>query len=320
VNEPSDPKRLLDGGAQTDVALQKALRLVSQEAPSSAQVQAIADHVAHALTSAAGAGGAGGLGSVAAKSVLLKLGGVLLLGSAALLWMEPWRATSGPVGGAVESGRERPTVSTPAPRAPTMPVVQAAPPLPAAPGLPVAPPVPAAPALPVHATKQVVPAADVVAQPLLSARSAIEKRAPRAVSDTASGAEASAASSVKARRAAGHSSALAAQGDAPSAPVRDAATASTAQESELELLAHAQRKLANNPSAALVLLHQHRERYAQGAFAEERDVLVLEALLQLGMMRELRGRARGFLDTYPSSAHRGRVRDLLLSAERASSP
>jgi hypothetical protein len=89
--------------------------------------------------------------------------------------------------------------------------------------------------------------------------------------------------------------------DAPLAPARD----------EVDLLESAQRFLARDPRRALALLLQHRAAYVRGAFAQERDVLMLDALSRLGDIRAARNEARAFLQRYPSSPHRARAQALL---------
>jgi hypothetical protein len=80
--------------------------------------------------------------------------------------------------------------------------------------------------------------------------------------------------------------------------------------SELQLLESAQRALAHDPLRSLGLLSQHRSRYPEGAFAQERDVLELEVLSRLGRVRDLKVRAQTFLERNPRSPHKSRIETL----------
>ncbi|MDQ3033489.1 MAG: hypothetical protein M3Y87_13805 [Myxococcota bacterium] len=56
-----------------------------------------------------------------------------------------------------------------------------------------------------------------------------------------------------------------------------------------------------DPAAALALLDQHRQRYPQGALAEEREVYSIEALLLLGQDDQVERRFVEFREDYPDS-------------------
>ncbi len=83
---------------------------------------------------------------------------------------------------------------------------------------------------------------------------------------------------------------------APQAP----AAASTAG-----LIEDAKRALATDPSRALDLAMQHERTY--GGLAEERDLVIIEALLRLGRKDDARPYASRFLRVFPASAHRVEV-------------
>jgi hypothetical protein len=81
--------------------------------------------------------------------------------------------------------------------------------------------------------------------------------------------------------------------------------------SELSMLETAQRALLHDPQRVLEVLDQHRSAFPRGRFAQERDVLMLEALQQLHDTAALRTGAREFMQRYPRSPHRSRVEKLI---------
>lgn len=94
------------------------------------------------------------------------------------------------------------------------------------------------------------------------------------------------------------------------APTRPAArrTASRGEpRAELDLLDEAQRALRSDPREALAALDEHRLDHPHGTYAQEREVLALQALIALGRVREARVRAERFAARWPSSAYRSRV-------------
>lgn len=86
-------------------------------------------------------------------------------------------------------------------------------------------------------------------------------------------------------------------------------------EAELALLQRAHAALSASPVEALALTDQHRLQYASGLFAQEREVIAIEALLALSRKPAAILRARAFLAKYPLSPHARRVRPLLERAE-----
>jgi hypothetical protein len=85
------------------------------------------------------------------------------------------------------------------------------------------------------------------------------------------------------------------------------AAARAPQTSETELLQRAQRALVDHPSQALALTAEHRRLFAEGALAEEREVITIEALRRLGRAQAAQQRALRFAARYPNSVHRSRV-------------
>ncbi len=80
---------------------------------------------------------------------------------------------------------------------------------------------------------------------------------------------------------------------------------------ELRLLDSAHRVIIQSPRQALKLAKLHEKRFAQGVFRQERDVIVIEALLRLGRYREAKSHAERFFERFPDSSHLPRVRALL---------
>jgi hypothetical protein len=76
---------------------------------------------------------------------------------------------------------------------------------------------------------------------------------------------------------------------------------------ELALLERARRVLATNPVRALALTEQHRQRYRAGQFAEERELLAIQALIGAGQRSAAERRARSFSRAHPNSVHAHRL-------------
>ncbi|HKP57187.1 MAG TPA: hypothetical protein VJV78_10715 [Polyangiales bacterium] len=93
--------------------------------------------------------------------------------------------------------------------------------------------------------------------------------------------------------------------ESPPAPAIDTLQA------ELQLLMRARRVVRSAPARALALTSEHAAQYPSGAFAEEREVLAIEALRRLGQQREATERAKAFGARFPRSAHRERVEGAL---------
>lgn len=99
-----------------------------------------------------------------------------------------------------------------------------------------------------------------------------------------------------------------AQPSAASAPARRAHAVSASDPlAELQLLDRARRVMASNPARALVLSEEHRRYYAHGQFAEERELLAIEALVALHKRDAAEQRARAFTRAHPNSVHAHRL-------------
>jgi hypothetical protein len=197
---------------------------------------------------------------------------------------------------------------TPAPSTPTAPTDQApsriAAPAPFAPGSPVARPsssafeaTPAAPTLPVDELRAdpshaPLPASGAIPEttarsgptpvppapepaPVPATRSAVVARGSRSPRTAAEGASLEAGSKVR--------------------------------PSELELLRDARLALRSSPALALGLTEQHSALYPRGTMAQERELIAISALVQLGRHAAVLSRAQRFEHDFPSSPYRKQI-------------
>lgn len=94
----------------------------------------------------------------------------------------------------------------------------------------------------------------------------------------------------------------------PAAPTPAAASL----DEELGLLESAYGALQRGDAAAALALAQgHAGRFPEGALAQEREVLAIDALMRLGRRSEAETRARTFQARYPTSTHWVRIQGLL---------
>ncbi|HEX4621983.1 MAG TPA: hypothetical protein VH208_10495 [Myxococcaceae bacterium] len=85
----------------------------------------------------------------------------------------------------------------------------------------------------------------------------------------------------------------------------------TPQVNEVELVHQAQDMLGDNPRAALSLAEKHRQLFPDGTFAQEREVIAIDALVRLRRTTDAAERARRFEESFPGSAHLPRVHALV---------
>jgi hypothetical protein len=98
----------------------------------------------------------------------------------------------------------------------------------------------------------------------------------------------------------------------PAQPARPAAPKPAPDPTaELRLLERAQQALRADPARALVFAEEHRQRFARGQFAQEREMIAIEALVSLGQSERAATRARAFARRYPDSSHLPHLRDLV---------
>lgn len=88
------------------------------------------------------------------------------------------------------------------------------------------------------------------------------------------------------------------------ASTRPSSTHSNASQplSEVQLLAKAQAALATHPERALALTREHQRRFPAGALVQEREVIAIQALSELGQRAAAERRAHTFEQHYPHSA------------------
>jgi len=101
-------------------------------------------------------------------------------------------------------------------------------------------------------------------------------------------------------------------------PMRERASGAAPADplAELGLLDEAQRALETDPARALARAEVHRRRFPGGQYAQEREVIAIEALLELERFAAAEQRVRAFLRRFPASSHAVRVSRL---GERARS-
>lgn len=80
---------------------------------------------------------------------------------------------------------------------------------------------------------------------------------------------------------------------------------------ELALLTRAKRMLPNNAAAALALTGEHERKFSSGTFAQEREVIAIEALVRTQDKQAAARRAAAFRAAYPHSTHLERLRVVL---------
>lgn len=91
-------------------------------------------------------------------------------------------------------------------------------------------------------------------------------------------------------------------------PVEDARP--TEPEAAYLQRAHAMLR-AGDAAKALMMAEEHRRLYSRPALGQERELIIVQSLVQLGRKDEATARAKEFLDRYPASAHARRLRTIL---------
>ncbi len=79
--------------------------------------------------------------------------------------------------------------------------------------------------------------------------------------------------------------------------------------SEVSLLKAAQRALRDDPARAMSLVRQHQQLYPSGQLIQEREVIRIKALEQLGRQKEANQAEKKFEQNFPDSAHRSKLLD-----------
>lgn len=87
-------------------------------------------------------------------------------------------------------------------------------------------------------------------------------------------------------------------------PSRSAMPPADTLREESQLLVRVRQALsASDGARALSLLAEHRRVFGAGTLTQERDVMAVQALVQLGRMQEAKTHAKSFLQKYPASPH-----------------
>jgi hypothetical protein len=81
-----------------------------------------------------------------------------------------------------------------------------------------------------------------------------------------------------------------------------------AQLSEAELLERARSALKSDPARALARANEHRSRFPGGVLVQEREVIAIQALRQLGRTAEADRRAEAFQKAFPGSAFQRKLK------------
>ena len=89
---------------------------------------------------------------------------------------------------------------------------------------------------------------------------------------------------------------------APSAILPSAKAPPPAQPSEADLLEQARAAMKGDPGRALQRANEHAARYPHGVLVQEREVIAIQALRQLGRTAEAERRAAAFAKAFPGSA------------------
>ena len=80
---------------------------------------------------------------------------------------------------------------------------------------------------------------------------------------------------------------------------------------ELSLLARANHALAKSPAFALTLADEHTRRFPDSGMDQERELIAITALVDLGQTGEAQRRAARFSRAHPGSVYQGRIEKAL---------
>jgi hypothetical protein len=291
MKTPVDPPRLIDS-ADADPALRHALRLIHEDAPSLAALGALAESAEHALSAEPLAKTAS---AAAAKPLLAKLVIGTVAGSALAYFGLP---------AAYQAAVPRPPAAHVAPPSSTLEPPAAAP-------------------MPGTGSRQPSRSTGSAAAELRATEPTTEVTGREDPSTDAPPGEArrTATGSSGSPSPTTETALHGAQGDAKATThEKDRAAeprppAEANKPNEMDLLESAQQALGREPRRALAYLREHRSTFPRSKFAQERDVLVLEALQRLHDRAAVKDGARAFFARYPRSPHRARVSKLIEEAQ-----
>ncbi|MBX3214164.1 MAG: hypothetical protein KF850_19170 [Labilithrix sp.] len=104
--------------------------------------------------------------------------------------------------------------------------------------------------------------------------------------------------------------AIPALASAPSSKERSTSV-SEEREREVRHLASLQQIAANDPERAIQLAKEGHAQFARGALFQERELILIDALVRAGRDREARDHSWTFLEAYPKSPSAAHVREIL---------
>jgi outer membrane protein assembly factor BamD (BamD/ComL family) len=90
-----------------------------------------------------------------------------------------------------------------------------------------------------------------------------------------------------------------------------ASAADTLREESQLLMRVRQALSASEGLRALELVAEHRRAFGAGTLTQERDVMEVQALVQLGRVKDAKAHAKAFLQRYPGSPHTEKVRAIV---------
>jgi hypothetical protein len=97
----------------------------------------------------------------------------------------------------------------------------------------------------------------------------------------------------------------------PVAPAEAASASEDALAGEAKLLNQAHAVMASDPQRAHAIASDHAKRYPRGQLAAERELILVQALVKLGRLREAEARGRALRKSTPSSIYGERLDTVL---------
>jgi hypothetical protein len=76
---------------------------------------------------------------------------------------------------------------------------------------------------------------------------------------------------------------------------------------EIRLIRNARKQLSPSPRKALRLTEQHRKEFSDGMFVQEREIIAIEALVNIGDIDRAKERADALIRAYPKTAYKRRI-------------
>jgi hypothetical protein len=344
-----DPPRLTDPTSKAFPELRGLIRACQRDVPSRARLQALGDRLAPifgvAVQGAAATGGALATGTAATSGTVAKAGSTVsgsaapgaatattstsaATGSTAATAAGAVKATTGlatvmkiGVSACVAVGLAtgalvhayRPAVPSPAPASPASIVAPARPPASAPVSATASPTASVSEAATANATTSLPGSASEFAPASTrGAAAALASASTHTAGSVHPPTAAPAAAAAAAAALSNSETALASPGsNAVDASALHGSDSETESETELGLLQRAADQLRVDPARALATAERHAARFPSGALAQEREVIVIEALVLLHRDGEANEHASRFFRVHPASAHAPRILALL---------